>query len=468
VADATLHTQVDPPAERGSARHGADLPPGSVVGDYEIVRKVGHGGMGSVYEAIHPVIEKRVAIKVLLPELSKNEEAVERFKSEARAVNRIRHPAIVDVFGYGTTEDGRCFLVMELLDGESLGRRLQYDMPTVAEACDILVAITHALDAAHATGIVHRDLKPDNVFLVEHKHVKLLDFGIAKLSARDDGPAATDFTQPGQAMGTPRYIAPEQARGDAVDGRSDIYSLGVMAFELLVGRLPFVSDNPMELIAKHITLPPPTPSDLEPSLPPAADRLLLQMLDKQPANRPSLGEIRALLDEIRAPWVTALNDPPVRASRPVIEPPAITPPAPRRAWVPFALVAGVAGAAIVAFVVVRSTRPDAVAPPVVQPAAPAPLERAPAVEVTPQPPPPDPEVTPAPVVAPEPAGRPERKQVTRPRPQAPRAPVRPATPVTPPVTPAPPPPPVESPAPPPPTVDTTRDSLKRPPILNKP
>src|SRR5213075_3046008 len=140
--------------------------------------------------------------------LSKNEEAVTRFVSEAKAVNRIRHPAIVDVFGFGNTPDGRCFLVMELLDGESLGRRLQYDPPTLAESCDILIAITLALDAAHATGIVHRDLKPDNVFLIDGKHVKLLDFGIAKLNVTPEQQSA-EYTQPGQAMGTPRYIAPE-------------------------------------------------------------------------------------------------------------------------------------------------------------------------------------------------------------------------------------------------------------------
>jgi serine/threonine-protein kinase len=349
----------DSPIDPTPASHGADLEPDDLVGDYRIVRKIGHGGMGSVYEGIHPVIEKRVAIKVLRPELSKNEEAVARFTQEARAVNRIRHPSIVDVFGYGTTADGRCYLVMELLDGESLGRRIECDPPSVAEACDILIAITYALDAAHATGIVHRDLKPDNVFLVDGKHVKLLDFGIAKLTANEQPQMTAEYTQPGQAMGTPRYIAPEQARGDAIDARTDIYSLGVMAFELLCGRLPFVGDNAMELVAKHITLPPPTPSDISQTLPPIADTLLLQMLDKNPINRPPLSVVREQLDEIRAPWVTSITSPksiakpPLSAAQTIARP---MKPAAKRGWIlPLGLVLGL-GAGAATFLVVRSMK----------------------------------------------------------------------------------------------------------------
>src|SRR5688572_12334212 len=245
-------TDADPDRTHGETTqyrsYGVDFNPGDAIGDYLVERKLGHGGMGTVYAAVHPVIEKRVAIKVLRHELSESEEAVARFVREARAVNRIRHPGIVDVFGYGTTEDNRCFLVMELLEGESLGARLQHARPDLVQSCNILVAITHALDAAHASGIVHRDLKPDNVFLLDGDGVKLLDFGIAKLTARNEQLPA-GYTQPGQTIGTPRYIAPEQARGDHVDGRTDIYSLGVMAFELIVGRPPFTGDNPVELVA---------------------------------------------------------------------------------------------------------------------------------------------------------------------------------------------------------------------------
>jgi serine/threonine protein kinase len=327
--------------------HGADLVSGDLVGDYRIESKLGHGGMGTVYAAVHPIIDKRVAIKVLRLELSESTEAVARFVQEARAVNRIRHPSIVDVFGYGTTADGRCFLVMELLDGESLGRRIEHAPPSIVEACDILIAITHALDAAHASGIVHRDLKPDNVFLVEGSQVKLLDFGIAKLTEPSER-APVDYTQPGQAMGTPRYIAPEQARGDAVDGRTDIYSLGVLAFELLVGRAPFVSDNAMELVAKHITIEPPVPSSLA-ALPPIADVLLLEMLAKEPAGRPSLRRVRELLDELRAP--TAIEPAPAAATAVPADASTRALVAADRArwWIPLAAVAALAIAGLVAY-----------------------------------------------------------------------------------------------------------------------
>jgi serine/threonine protein kinase len=283
-----------------SCGYGAELTTGAHVGEYVIERKLGQGGMGSVYAAVHEIIDKRVAIKILRREVSDNEEIVARFVGEARAVNRIRHPNIVDVFGYGTTDDGRCFLVMELLEGESLASRLQYDRPRLAEACAILTEILRALEAAHAHGIVHRDLKPDNVFLLSTGAVKLLDFGIAKLTEPNER-LPPSYTQPGQAIGTPQYIAPEQARGDTVDGRTDVYSLGVVAFELLTGRLPFDGENAMDLVAKHLMSTPPTPTSIAPALPIIADVLLLEMLAKEPALRPSLGRVRELLDELRTP-----------------------------------------------------------------------------------------------------------------------------------------------------------------------
>ena len=331
--------------------YDSDLAAGTMVGDYRIERKLGQGGMGAVYAAVHPIIDKRVAIKVLRRELSASDEAVSRFIQEARAVNRIGHPSIVDVFGYGSTADARCFLVMELLEGESLGARLQRGPLDVADACDVLIAITHALDAAHACGIVHRDLKPDNVFLVDGKHVKLLDFGIAKLIVPSERGA--DYTQPGQAIGTPRYIAPEQALGEMVDGGTDIYSLGVMAFELLTGAMLFVGDNPMELVAKHITTAPPIPSDVAPSVPPAADVLLLQMLDKKPANRPSLQRVRELLEDIRAQSTVLMSsmntehEPVVSVVRPIDVSSHYDLVPPRRGlWIPALIGVAVLGVAI--------------------------------------------------------------------------------------------------------------------------
>jgi len=287
----------------------AELPPGAAVGEYRIERTIGQGGMGTVYEAVHVVIEKRVALKVLRRELCGNAEAIKRFVQEARAVNRIGHPNIVDVFGFGTTTDGLTFLAMELLTGESLGQRLARIAPPgplpLPEACHILVEIAEALEAAHGAGIVHRDLKPDNVFLLPARtgppRVKLLDFGIAKLTGFGRaGQPVLDVTRPGLVVGTPRYIAPEQARGQPIDGRADIYSLGVLAFELLTGSLPFAGDAGVELVAKHVTMRPPRVIERNPALPAVADAIVGQMLEKDPARRPGLREIREAFAQIPA------------------------------------------------------------------------------------------------------------------------------------------------------------------------
>ena len=294
----TVHTRSGRPAS------ATDLAPGTAAGDYVIERQLGHGGMGTVYQAIHPVIDKRVAIKVLHHELCANSEAVARFVQEARAVNRIGHPNIVDVFGFGTTEDGRAFLAMDLLTGESLGRRLERAPSlTSREAAHILLEVSYALEAAHAVGIVHRDLKPDNVFLVASRklacEVRLLDFGIAKLTndgAMLDGSVTS--TQPGMIVGTPQYMAPEQARGQVESGSTDIYALGVMAFEMFAGRPPFVGEDPVELVAKHITLPPPAPSDFNADLPELVDTLLSEMLRKDPATRPPIQTVQTALEQI--------------------------------------------------------------------------------------------------------------------------------------------------------------------------
>ena len=255
--------------------------------------------MGTVYSAVHSVIDKRVALKVLRRELCAKPSFVSRFVKEARATNRIGHPNIVDVFGFGVTHDGRAYLAMELLDGQSLCARIKAGDLSVDETSGIAIEISHALEAAHGRDIVHRDLKPENVFLANihgRSVVKLLDFGIAKLNVIN---GTSNLTQPGTMMGTPMYIAPEQARGDTVDGRADIYALGVMLFEMLVGRPPFVADNALELIACHLTEEPPVPSSLEPRLPLSADRLLAMMLAKEPAGRPTLPEVRATLEKIR-------------------------------------------------------------------------------------------------------------------------------------------------------------------------
>ena len=272
-----------------------DLMPGMMVGEYRIEGPLGSGGMGRVYAAIHPVIAKRAAIKVLHPELSVNREAIDRFIQEARSVNQIGHPNIVDIFAFGVLPDGRHYFVMEWLRGESLRQRLARAPIALVDALGILETITLALEAAHDQGIVHRDLKPDNVFLVEVKghrpQVKLLDFGIAKLL----GPQGVQRTQTGNMLGTPAYVSPEQARAQAVDHRTDIYALGAMMFELMTGELVFPADNAADMIAKHLLEPPRSAAALNPIVPPELDALIAAMLAKEAAQRPTLATIRAAL-----------------------------------------------------------------------------------------------------------------------------------------------------------------------------
>jgi tRNA A-37 threonylcarbamoyl transferase component Bud32 len=252
--------------------------------------------MGTVYTALHPLIGKMVAIKVLKPDLCANQASIDRFVQEAQAVNRIGHPNIVDVFSLGELPDGRAYMVMEWLRGEDLKARLSRGPITVPDACDILDGIARALDAAHTKDIVHRDLKPDNVFLHQVESgpmmVKLLDFGIAKLMRTQ----TMEKTQTGRMLGTPCYISPEQARGIDVTHRSDIYSLGVMAYEMLAGRPPFQGETAMDLVVKHLNEEPPPLSQFA-RLPKPLETCVMRMLQKDPAKRPSLGDVRQILGD---------------------------------------------------------------------------------------------------------------------------------------------------------------------------
>ncbi len=267
------------------------LPPGTLVGEYQISGVLGQGGMGVVYAGIHPVIGKEVAIKLLRPRAALTPGVVDRFVQEARAVNQIRHPNIIDVFAYGTHAE-QPYIVMERLHGETLGRRLQRGPLSLVELAALVAPITLALEATHAVDIVHRDLKPDNIFLVagEPTVVKILDFGIAKVAA---GLSSAVITESGVMMGTPQYMPPEQARGQLVDGSGDVYALGVMVYEMLTGEPPFVVDNAADAIAAHLTDEPPSVATRR-VVPAALADVVARMLAKQPARRPSLAEVRAV------------------------------------------------------------------------------------------------------------------------------------------------------------------------------
>ncbi|MBI4511822.1 MAG: serine/threonine protein kinase [Deltaproteobacteria bacterium] len=233
---------------------------GKVVGEYEITAILGEGGMGTVYSAVHPVIGKRVAIKVLKAEFDAQPEFVQRFIQEARAVNQISHPNIIDVFAFGQLPGGRHYFVMEHLVGESLADRMDRE-PVIPmnDALPIFRQIADALDAAHERGIVHRDLKPDNIFLVPDRtgppRVKVLDFGIAKL-----GGAGVSKTRTGVPMGTPLFMSPEQCRGLHVDHRTDVYAMGVIVQRVLTGCYPFESESLVTLIFMQVNDPPRLPS----------------------------------------------------------------------------------------------------------------------------------------------------------------------------------------------------------------
>jgi serine/threonine protein kinase len=274
---------------------------GERYGNYQALSLLGEGGMGAVYLAEHPGIGRRVAIKVLKSELGHDPQLLIRFLNEARAANAIRHPNIIEVLDSGTTEKGASYLVMELLEGESLsGRIKRLSRLDEKSAIEIAMQTASGLGAAHAKGIIHRDLKPDNLFIIPEasdaarERVKILDFGIAKLHA-----LAGDSlkTRTGTLMGTPIYMSPEQCLGTKeVDHRSDIYSLGIIVFEMLAGQTPFVSEGFGELLSMHLHQEPPSLRAFAPQVTPEVEFAVMRMLAKKTDDRyQSMADVRAAL-----------------------------------------------------------------------------------------------------------------------------------------------------------------------------
>jgi serine/threonine protein kinase len=275
---------------------------GENLGSYRVVRKIGEGGMGAVYLAEHTLLQRKAAVKVLLPAFSNDEEVVQRFFNEAKATNAIAHPAIVQVFDVGNLKDGRAYLIMEFLEGESLDARLKrLGRLSVSDALRITVHCASALAAAHQAGIVHRDLKPENIFLIPDPQVdggeraKVLDFGIAKLT--DDRQSGSVKTRTGSVMGTPTYMAPEQCRGAGeIDHRADIYALGCVLFHLLCGRPPFVGQGLGDILVAQMREPAPWARTFNPEVPAGVDEALQRALAKAPEARfTSMAEFAAAL-----------------------------------------------------------------------------------------------------------------------------------------------------------------------------
>lgn len=274
---------------------------GEVIGNYRVVAELGKGGMGVVYRAEHVQLGRAAALKMLLPQFSSDAGIVQRFFNEARAASAIDHPGIVAIYDFGTHTDGRAYIAMEMLKGESLEHRLQRGPLSPTDGATILAQTAAALGAAHARGIVHRDLKPDNIFLTPNElvpggiQVKLLDFGIAKLA---DEKTAGFKTQTGALMGTPAYMSPEQCMGKAdLDHRTDIYSLGCILFHVLCGRPPFMSDQGTGMmIAAHLRDAAPDPRTFNPAVPAPLAAIALRCLEKEPAARfQSAAELRNAL-----------------------------------------------------------------------------------------------------------------------------------------------------------------------------
>ena len=297
------------PQDGSVLRDAAIWSEGSVIrGKYRILGTLGRGGMGTVYKALHLAFDELRAIKVIAPEILHDEVIVRRFRQEAVITRKLQHPNAVRVEDIDEAEDGRPFIVMEFIQGKSLKKVIQEEGPLpVSRVCSIVKQVAAALDAAHSLGMVHRDIKPENIALIESpdgERVKVLDFGIAKMKESSvEATSGKTLTAVGMVVGTVQYMSPEQAmgkRGDELDGRSDLYSLGIVMYEMLTASLPFKAQTTMAMLLAHLQEPPNHILTVRPDLQipePIAD-LAMRLLEKDPERRPANG--RALIEEVEA------------------------------------------------------------------------------------------------------------------------------------------------------------------------
>ena len=273
------------------------LQPGQMLGSYRIISQVGKGGMATVYKAYQSSMDRNVAIKVLPRQLAESPEFAARFQQEARIIARLEHPHILPVFDFGES-DGVTYFVMRYLEAGTLKTKMEAGPLSLSEIDRLFTQLAEALNYAHGHGIVHRDLKPANALIDGDGNLFLTDFGIAKLLES----ASPRLTQTDAILGTPAYISPEQAKAETVNQRSDIYSLGIILYEMVTGSVPFVADTPLAVILKHISDPLPPPSILKKDIPESIEQVILKALAKEPDNR------YATASEFLSTWKRALEE----------------------------------------------------------------------------------------------------------------------------------------------------------------
>jgi len=276
----------EPQAENGDPLAGK-----VIANTFRLIKAIGSGAMGTIYRAEQISLQKAVVIKLLHKHLTGDPTLAKRFHREAKAASLLNHPNCISIIDFGQSEDGMLYIAMEFIDGRDLAELIYEEFPLDPKRIiSMLKQTCTALDEAHANGVLHRDLKPENIMVTERRHerdfVKVLDFGIAKLQENSPGGAGTFQTMAGVVCGTPEYMSPEQARGEKLDGRSDLYSIGIILYQMLTNTVPFEADSPLGVVTKHLSEIPKAPSDIFPSVAPGLERLCTSLMEKKREARP--------------------------------------------------------------------------------------------------------------------------------------------------------------------------------------